>query len=207
MDLAPKAPRQRVGIYGGTFDPVHVGHLIVAEEARAQLGLERVLFVPASVSPLKLGQVSAPAADRLAMVRLAIADNPALSISEVDLRRSGPSFTVETLASLRRELGNDVQLYYVMGVDSLLTLAKWRDPHGIIERARLAVISRPGFGVDWSDLERQVPGIREATELIDSLRVGISSTDIRARLRDGRTIRYQVPSAVEEYIRQRGLYR
>lgn len=197
---------QRLGLLGGTFDPVHIGHLIIAEEARALLALDRVLWVPARVSPFKLQSTFAPAEDRLRMVELAIADNPYFGISTVDLERQGPSFTVDTLRALRQEYGPETQLFFILGLDSLAGIRHWRQPEEVIRLARLVAVQRPGFTVDWETLERELPGLRAATEVISTINLGISSSDIRDRLRRGWPIRYQVPAAVEHYIREHHLY-
>lgn len=197
----------RIGILGGTFDPIHYGHLILAEEAWASLDLERVLFVPARQPPHKLGQPSSPAADRLEMVRLSIAGNPHFEISEVDLKRPGPSYTVDTLAALQQALGPQAELYFLMGLDSLANLLTWHDPAGIVARAHLAVARRPGYEVDMQGLESALPGITARTHFLEIPDIGISSHDLRRRVREGRPIRYQVPEEVEAYIRARGLYR
>ena len=195
----------RLGIFGGTFDPVHLGHLIVAEEAGARLALDRVIFTPARLSPFKMSSTFFSAQDRFRMVELAIADNPHFSVSPVELARTAPSYTVDTIRALRARHGERAALFFVMGLDSLVGFAAWHRPEEIIRLARLIVINRPGVSVDWSDLERAVPGIRQASEVIDTVNIGISSTDIRERLRQGLPIRYQVPDAVESYIRDKRL--
>ena len=200
---ATEAPL-RLGVFGGTFDPIHVGHLIVAEEALARLSLDRVVFVPARVSPLKLPGTHFTAEDRVQMVELAIRDNPRFQVSRVDVDRTGPSYTLDTLRTLYEQHGEACELFFVMGLDSLATFHAWHRPKEIISLSRLVVVSRPGSSVDWEALERNVPGIRRATELIDTLQIGISSTDIRERMARGLPIRYRVPEAVEEYIRELG---
>lgn len=197
---------QRLGVLGGTFDPIHIGHLIVAEEARTHLALGAVVFVPAQVSPLRPQGASAPAEDRLRMVELAIEDNPHFYLSRVDLERQGPSFTVDTLRAIKASCDSQSELFFIMGADSLSSLKNWRLPQEILRLARIVAISRPGFELDLAALERDVPGISQATDIITTVQLGISSTDIRARLKQGLSIRYQVPRAVEAYIRERGLY-
>lgn len=203
---AATSARQRLGVLGGTFDPVHIGHLIVAEEARTRLTLSAVVFVPAQVSPLKLQGASAPAEDRLRMVELAVEDNPFFYISRIDLDREGPSFTVDTLRAIKASCDPQSELFFIMGADSLSTLKSWRLPQEILHLARIVAVSRPGFELDLAALERDVPGISQATDIITTVQLGISSTDIRARLRQGLSIRYQVLAGVEAYIRERGLY-
>lgn len=191
---------------GGTFDPVHIGHLIIAEEARVHLALDRVILVPARVSPFKLQSTFASAQDRLRMTELAIADNPHFGLSRVDLDRQGPSFTADTLLALRQEYGPETQLFFILGLDSLAGMKDWLRPQEVIRLARIVAISRPGFVVDWEALERDLPGLRAATEVIATVNLVISSSDIRARLARGWPIRYQVPAAVESYIREHHLY-
>jgi len=197
----------RIGILGGTFDPIHYGHLILAEEAWARLELDRVLFVPAREPPHKLLQPGSPAADRLYMVRLSIASNPHFDVSDIELERPGPSYTVDTLALLRQELGPQAELYFLMGLDSLVNLPTWHNPEGIIALAHLAVARRPGYAADLQRLEQVLPGITERTHFLDIPEIGIASHDLRRRVREGLPIKYQVPEAVEEYIYARGLYR
>jgi nicotinate (nicotinamide) nucleotide adenylyltransferase/non-canonical purine NTP pyrophosphatase (RdgB/HAM1 family) len=197
---------RRAGVFGGTFDPIHLGHLIGAQEAHAVLGLEQVLFVPAHLPPHKLGEPITADADRLAMLALAIADDPRFAISRIDLDRAGASFTVDMLTLLQRELGPEVALHFILGTDSLLELPSWHRPGDIIRLARLAVLNRPGPAPDWAWLEAQVPGLGPAVDWVPIPDIGISATDIRHRVAAGRPIRYQVPAAVEDYIRAHGLY-
>lgn len=197
----------RVGILGGTFDPIHYGHLILAEEARACLALDRVLFVPAKEPPHKLLQPYSPAADRLEMVRLAIATNPHFEVSDVDLARPGPSYTVDTLALLQESLGPRAELYFLMGLDSLANLLTWHEPAGIVARAHLVVARRPGFTADLQGLEGALPGITARTHILEIPEIGIASHDLRRRVREGLPIRYQLPDEIEAFIHARGLYR
>jgi nicotinate-nucleotide adenylyltransferase len=190
----------RVGMLGGTFDPVHIGHLIIAEEARARLHLDCVVFIPARVSPLKQDGTLFSSEERCEMVRLAIADNAGFGLSRIEVDREGPSFTVDTLQAFKAEYGRHVDLFFIMGMDSLSSLNRWHRPDEIIRLARIVAISRPGFEPDLAALEADVPGLSAATEVISSLQIGISSTDIRCRIAQGLPIRYQVPAAVEAYV-------
>lgn len=202
------SPARRVGVMGGTFDPIHVGHLMLAEQARDGLGLARVLFVPAGQPWRKAGRHIAPVADRVAMVRAALAGDPHFALSTVEAERTGPSYTVETLAQLQAELGGAADLFFIIGQDALTDLPHWRDPGGIIRQARLAVAGRPGLPpVDVAALEAAIPGITARIDRVHMPQVDISSTDIRQRVAAGRSIRYLVPAGVEAYIRERGLYR
>ncbi|NLG48628.1 MAG: nicotinate-nucleotide adenylyltransferase [Chloroflexi bacterium] len=196
---------ERVGVFGGTFDPIHIGHLVVAEEARVSCALDRVIFIPAKKPPHKPGEPYASAGDRLEMVRLAIADNPYFCVSGMELERAGPSYTVDTLRAIREECLVR-SLFFIMGADSLVHLKTWRDPHGIMQLARLIAVTRPDWDVDLAALDRELPGLAANTELLTTVRLEISSTDLRERVSEGRPIRYQVPDQVEAYIREHGLY-
>jgi nicotinate-nucleotide adenylyltransferase len=195
-----------VAVFGGTFDPVHHGHLIAAEEARHALALDQVLFVPAASPPHKQRDTMAHAHHRLAMLALAIADNPCFGLSRVDLDRPGPHFTVDMLALLARELGPDTRLHFLMGADSLADLPTWREPERVLAQARLVVVDRPGYRPDLAALEAALPGLGDRLSWVPMPPVGIAASDIERRVAEGRPIRYQVPAAVEAYIRANRLY-
>jgi nicotinate-nucleotide adenylyltransferase len=197
---------ERLGIFGGTFDPVHLGHLIVATEIRHALALDRVLFLPAGEPPHKQGWTVSPAAHRVAMLRLALADDPGFGLCLHDVERPGLSYTADTLADLAARWPA-AELFFLMGEDSLRDLPTWREPARIIAAARLAVVARPGIDTDLADLEPVLPGISQRVELTPAPEIGIAARDLRARVAAGRPIRYQVPAAVERYIREHGLYR
>ena len=197
----------RVGILGGTFDHPHIGHLILAEEAWWQLGLDRVLLVPAGDPPHKRGAPLSAAAHRVRMVELAIADNPHFELSRVDVDRPGPHYTIDMIHLLRRQLGPEAELFFLMGLDSLAELPNWRRAADLIAACRLAVLTRPAVKLDWERLERELPGIREQVVLLDMPELEIASHVLQQRVRAGRPIRYQVVPAVEAYIREQGLYR
>ena len=197
----------RIGLLGGTFDPVHLGHLILAEQARTHLGLERVLLVPAGQPWRKAGRRIAPVADRVAMVQAAVAGDPYFDVSLVESEREGPSYTADTLATLRAQVGADVVLYFILGQDALADLPHWREPARIVAQARLVVAARAGWTVaNAAALERAVPGIYGRIDIVPMPRIEISSTDIRRRVAAGISIRYLVPPAVEAYIHEHGLY-
>ncbi len=196
----------RLGVLGGTFDPPHYGHLALAETARVQLGLAQVLFVPAAEPPHKPQQPITPAHHRAAMVKAALADNPAFALSCIDLERPGPHYTVEMLALLRQE-HPQAGLFFLLGGDSLAQLTTWRDPAGIVRQARLAVMRRPGWEPDLDALEHQVPGIRERLHWLDLPRLSVSSSDLRRRAASGLPLRYLTPPPVLAYIREQRLYR
>lgn len=196
----------RVGVLGGTFDPIHYGHLVIAEEARVSLQLSLVIFVPAKNPPHKLAQPHSDAAHRLRMVELAIASNPSFQASDIELSRPGPSYTADTLALLKEQLGPEAELYFIMGMDSLAHILTWHRPARVLALAHLAVARRAGFGADMEALESALPGISARTHLLDAPEIGIASSDLRRRVQEGLPIRYQVPDSVEEYIRRHGLY-
>ena len=196
----------RLGILGGTFDPPHIAHLVMADQARSQLNLSRVMLVPAGQPPHKLGRPVTPIEHRLAMTQLAIADDPSLALSRVEVDRPGPHYTTDTLAELRAARPED-DLYLLIGSDSLRDLMAWRDPARIVAQARLAVMRRPDAEPDMRALESALPGIGARVEWVDAPWLDISSSDIQRRVRAGLSIRHLVPTAVERYIVEHGLYR
>jgi len=196
-----------IGVLGGTFDPVHLGHLIIAEEAREQLKLDKVLFVPSGRPWLKEERIITPAEHRVSMLRLALASNPRFQISMVDVEREGPSYTVDTLADLKRQFGDSASFYFILGWDALRDLHLWKDPARIIQQCRLVAVGRPGSAKPrLSALEAVLPGISKRVLLIQKPLIGISSSEIRQRVAQGLSIKYLVPEAVETYIREKGLY-
>ncbi len=201
---------ERIGILGGTFDPVHYAHLAIAEEVYCALRLTRMLFVPAGQPPHKPERRITPARHRLAMLERAISANPHFSLSLVDMQRAGPSYTVETVRLLRDEWGPGAELFFVIGGDSLKDLPTWREPAGILEQATLVALMRPGYSdvsAERAQLVARLPGLEQRLITLEGPRMDISSTDLRQRVAEGRPIRYQTPDAVEEYIRQHDLYR
>jgi nicotinate-nucleotide adenylyltransferase len=200
----------RLGILGGTFDPIHVGHLAVAEEAREALGLERILFVPAAVPPHKLGRAITLAEDRLAMVELAIAHNPAFVASRVEFERGGPSYTVDTLVDLdrsERAAGREPDLILVMSAEAFHDLPTWREPARVLQLARLAVAPRDGYpDAEPGFLARNFPGFEDRAIFLDAPRLRLSASDLRERAACGRSLRYLVPDAVATYIGDHDLY-
>ena len=206
-----KPDMRRVGLLGGTFDPVHYGHLVVAEEVRTKLGLAEMVFIPAGQPPHKQGETVTAALHRLAMLELAINSNPYFSISRVDIDRPGPSYTVKTLQLLRESWDRQTALYFIIGWDSLEELATWYDPAGILDQlTALVAVHRPGHQEApgyRTRLEERLPGIKERLLTMPVPQLEISSTDLRLRVAEGRPIKYQTPEAVEHYIAQHGLYR
>ncbi|MCS6938274.1 MAG: nicotinate-nucleotide adenylyltransferase [Roseiflexaceae bacterium] len=194
----------RTGILGGSFDPIHYGHLAIAEEARVVLQLSRVLIIPAGEQPLKPGSVASPA-HRLAMARLACAENPFFEVSSIEIDRPGPSYTYVTLQLLHDQGFDD--LYLILGMDSVADLPRWREVRRILDLAHIIGVSRPGVSLDLSHLSQILPGLTQRLIVIDGPRLDISSTDLRQRVAQGRPIRYQTPDAVVAYIETHQLYR
>lgn len=197
---------ERIGVFGGTFDPPHLGHLILAEMAREQLRLDRLLFLPAARSPLKPEARMAADHHRAAMLDLALAHMSEFELDLTDLERPGPSYTVDSLRLLREAYGPEPAFFLLVGEDSLADFPRWRAPEAIVGAARLAVFDRPGYRADEAALEAAVPGIRERIDRIEGPRIGISATGLRKRIRQGRSIRFQVPWVIESYIQEQGLY-
>jgi nicotinate-nucleotide adenylyltransferase len=209
-EYEPSSQIQAVGLLGGTFDPIHFGHLVIAEEVRAFLGLERMVFVPAGEPPHKPGLNITPARHRLAMVQLAIASNPCFALSHVELDRPGPSFLVDTLRLLHAQWGTNMALSFVIGWDSLEELHTWHDPLGILAQlTHLVAVGRPGYTDEKAYhtlLEQRLPGIMQRLLVVPVPQMDISSTDLRLRVAQGRPIKYQTPEPVERYIVEHKLY-
>ncbi len=197
----------RIGILGGTFDPVHLGHLAIAEAALDRLDLDRVILIPAGRPWLKSGQQVTPADHRLAMVKLAVEDRPRLDASSIETDRPGPTYTVDTLVDLRRRFGSDVELYFILGMDSLRELRRWREPERLFDLCTVVAVSRPDSDdVSTADVERDFPAALGRIKAIRGPMLDISATDIRTRIADTRPINACVPLPVERYIREHGLY-
>jgi nicotinate-nucleotide adenylyltransferase len=197
----------KIGIIGGTFDPFHNGHLAIAGEAMTKLDLVEMLFVPAGQPWLKVGQPVTAVEHRVEMVRRAIAGRPHYRLTTVEVDRTGPSYTVDTITELRSQYGDGADLFFVLGWDSLSEIPRWHQPSQLIELCQLVAVPRPGqVEPDLSSLEADVPGISRRVILLDGPRVDISATAIRGMVARGRSIAELVPEAVEQYIRQHGLY-
>jgi nicotinate-nucleotide adenylyltransferase len=196
----------RVGVFGGTFDPIHIGHLILAEEAWFQLNLDAVYLAPSGDPPHKRGRRMAPIEDRIRMAELATADSDYLLVSRIDADRPGPHYTVDMVRLLQEQAGNDTEIYFLMGMDSLRDLPTWHQPMWLVEHARLVALSRHDVEMDWDELERKLPGVRSRVIILDMPELEISSHVIQQRVLNGQPIRYMVPRAVESYIRKHGIY-
>jgi nicotinate-nucleotide adenylyltransferase len=200
----------RIGVLGGTFDPVHVGHLAVAEGARESLGFERILFMPAGHPWQKVATPVSPIEDRIAMVRLAIAGNPGFELTTAEAFGSGPTYTAETMEALAAEergAGREPDLWFIMSMETFLALPTWHDPARLLATCRLAVAQRPGYPAPepgW--FAERFPGYEDRAVFLDGPAIDISARDLRARVSAGRSIRYLVPDAVVAYIGDHGLY-
>lgn len=198
----------RIGVLGGTFDPIHIAHLVVAEEARERLSLEEVVFMPAGQPWLKAEQSISPGALRLQMVRLAVESNPFFQVSALEIDRPGPTYSVDTLEVLRRERGPQVELYFILGMDTLLDLPRWKEPQRFLELCIPVAVVRPGHSrAILEELEARLPGLRKRVQVLDGPTIGISGTALRQRVARGISIRYLVPFKVEQFIAEHGLYR
>lgn len=191
----------RIGVYGGTFDPPHVGHLILAEAAREQLKLDKVMFIPAGDPWRKADRTVTPAFHRLEMTRLAVQGNPVFEVEDFEVVREGPSYTVESLEILHDHLGDGADLYLILGEDALADVPHWHQPERLVELSTLAVASRRGVTMP------QLPFDRARVVPVEMPAIDISSTELRARASKGLSLRYQVPDAVLRYIEAHGLYR
>jgi len=198
--------RGATGVFGGTFDPIHLAHLAVAEAARDTFGLARVLFIPAAQPPHKPGRDISPVEDRLAMVEAAVEGNPAFEVSRLEVERSGPSYTVDTLAALC-DAGPRDHLALILSSESYGEFATWHEPRRILDLADLIVAPRVGYAdADRELIARQYPDAPAAVAFMDGPRIRLSASEIRQRAAEGRSVRYLVPDAVAAYIGDHGLY-
>ncbi len=196
-----------IGVLGGTFDPIHMGHLVVAEEVKVRLNLAEVLFVPAGQPWLRANSPLSAAEHRVQMVRLAIGDKPYFKLSTAEVERAGPSYTVDTIAELKGQFGAKDKLFFILGWDCLAELPKWREPSRLISMCRLVAVPRVGSSApDLNSLEASIPGLANRVILLDKPRVDISASGIRDRVARGLSIEHLVPEPVERYIREQGLY-
>jgi nicotinate-nucleotide adenylyltransferase len=195
------------GILGGTFDPIHNGHLAAAEEVRRRLSLDEVIFVPAGKPQLRMNTPLSAAAHRVQMVRLAIAGSPYCKLSLVEIERAGPSYTVDTVNQLRTQLGSGDELYFILGWDNLAELPRWHEPQQLVKACSLVAVPRPGYSQpDLKPLKALVPGLEESLILLPAPQVDISASLVRERVSRGLSIRQLVPVPVADYIQEQGLY-
>ncbi len=192
---------KKIGVLGGTFDPIHNGHLVLAEQVREKLKLDRVVFIPCFSPPHKTKRKLSPAKDRFRMTELAVQDNSAFLVSDMELKRKGLSYTVDTLRQLRRAYPES-GIYFLTGSDVLDEIHTWKDPEGIYKLAKMVIATRPGF--DHFDPEDH---FARRSIIVPITRVDVSASQIRRRVKRGKSIRYLVPPKVEEYIKRKKLYR
>jgi nicotinate-nucleotide adenylyltransferase len=196
---------RRLGVMGGTFDPIHQGHLVTAEEALWQFELDEVVFVPTGEPWMKEDRRVTPAEDRYLMTVIATSGNPHFSVSRVEIDRRGPSYTRDTLSTLRDQEGEGTELYFVTGADAILEIFHWKDPEEVLSLAHFIAATRPGY--DIARFEAEAPTRHPNVSVMAVPALAISSTDIRGRVGEGRPIRYLVPEGVKTYIDKAGLYR
>jgi len=197
----------KIGVLGGTFDPIHLGHLKVAGEVTARLNLTETIFIPAGQPWLKADNPISPAEHRVEMVRLAIAGKPGFKLSVMEVERPSPTYTVDTMAELRRQLGSGHELFFILGWDNLTQLPKWREPSRLIKLCRLVAVPRVDYPPpDLDSLDAAIPGLSQRVILLDEPRIDINASEIRQRVRQGLPISHLVPEPVERYIKQHRLY-
>jgi nicotinate-nucleotide adenylyltransferase len=196
-----------IGVLGGTFDPIHNGHLLLAEEVRARLNLAETLFVPAGQPWLKVDNPISSAEHRVEMMRLAIVDRPYFKLEVMEIGRPGPSYTVDTIDRLKAQLGIGNELFFILGADNLAELPLWRESSRLITICHLVVVPRPDYPLpDLKALEALIPGLSQKVTLMDKPEINISASAIRSRVARGLSIHHLVPEPVEEYIKQHKLY-
>jgi nicotinate-nucleotide adenylyltransferase len=197
----------RFGVLGGSFDPIHAGHLHIARQACLRLALDKVVFVPAGDPPHKLDQALTDPEHRFEMVRLALAQEPCFGISRIDIDRPGPCYSVDTVRLLQERWGPEVRIYFLIGADSLVDLPTWYQPRRLLELCQVVAIGRPGYEVDLTALERRFPGAPPVLLLEHVPPIDVSATEIRRRVSAGASIEGLVPPAVADYIEAHRLYR
>jgi len=196
-----------IGVLGGTFDPIHMGHLLVAEEARARLNLTETLFMPAGQPWLKPNNVISPAEHRVEMVRLAIADRPYFKLSTMEIERTGPTYTVDTIAELQSQIGAGDELFFILGWDNLNQLPQWHEPSRLVKMCRLVAVPRVDSPTpDLDSLEAAIAGLSQRVILLDTPQIDINASEIRRRVARGQSISQLVPEPVERYIQEHRLY-
>ncbi|HEX2030044.1 MAG TPA: nicotinate-nucleotide adenylyltransferase [Actinomycetota bacterium] len=195
---------RKLGVMGGTFDPIHYGHLVTAEEALWQFGLDQVLFVPTGQPWMKEDRDVSPPEDRYLMTVIASSSNPNFAVSRVEIDRGGPTYTVDTLRTLQEGYGEKTELFFITGADAMLEIFHWKDADEALDLAHFIAATRPGY--DIARFEAEAPDRHPRVSVMSVPALAISSTDIRGRIREGRPIRYLVPEGVKTYIEKAGLY-
>jgi len=192
----------RIGIMGGTFNPIHYGHLVSASEVCDKFKLDKVIFVPSSINPLKNTSNLAEAHHRLKMIKLAIADNPLFEASDIEIKRGGNSYTIDTIKALVKKYDKDTNIYFIIGADAFLEINSWASPDVLLKMCKFIVTTRPGY-----DIEKAKQVFKKHTEIMKITYLAISSSDIRERIKSGAPIRYLLPEKVENYIQKHKLYK
>jgi len=197
----------KIGVLGGTFDPIHQGHLVIAEEAISRLNLAEILFVPAGQPWLKTDYPISAAEHRVQMVRLAIAGKPGFKLSTMEIERAGPTYTVDTIAQLQAQLGSGTELFFIIGWDNLNELPQWRGPARLVELCHLVAVPRPNYPLpDLDSLEAVIPGLTSSVIILNTPEIDISASEIRNRVAQGLSISHLVPEPVDSYVREHRLY-
>ncbi|MEG0216975.1 MAG: nicotinate-nucleotide adenylyltransferase [Raoultibacter sp.] len=196
----------RLGIMGGTFDPIHIGHLACAEQARDTFDLDAVIFVPAGNPVFKKNQTITPALQRLEMCRLAVRSNPAFDVSDIEIRRPGDTYTVDTLREVRAYYPPNVELYFITGADAVFSIVRWRESAAIAGLARLIAVTRPGYALSQEKRDYLAQNSAFSVTYAEVTALALSSSDIRQRVREKRSIRYLTMQSVFDYIHEKGLY-
>jgi nicotinate-nucleotide adenylyltransferase len=201
----------RIGLFGGTFNPIHTAHLVLAEQARDVLGLKQVIFVPAKVPPHKRNHTLARPEHRMEMARLAIQGNRRFTLSDIEVKRSGPSYSVDTVEAMRRRFGARCELLFLIGSDTIPELPKWHRIDELLDRCVIVPLTRPGVDVPPVEKLATELGAHQARGILDRMiempLIGISATAVRRRVDEGRSVRYLVPDSVADYIAEKGLYK
>lgn len=205
---APVLPpcRPRLGVLGGTFDPIHIGHLLLAQEAAFRMRLDRVYFAPAGCPPHKPHQIITPVRHRLAMADLATRDNPRFAVSRLDADESRPSYSAALMQRLQSRLRAPADIFFLMGLDSLRDLPQWHEPAWLVQHGNLVVLHRPDVELDWSALEKALPGIRQRVAVLAMPGLDVSGLDVRGRFLSRQPVRYLLRPEVIAYIKAHDLY-
>lgn len=205
-DLGKDGCPVRLGIMGGTFDPIHIGHLACAEQVREAYGLDAVVFVPAGNPVFKQDRQVTRAGDRLEMCQLAVASNPAFDVSALEIERGGATYTVDTLRALRAFYPDNVELFFITGADAVAKISRWRESDEVARLARFIAVTRPGYNLG-ADVRRELEEGPFSVDFLEITALSVSSSDLRRRVGEGKSIRYLTMSCVFDYIAEQGLYR
>lgn len=198
----------RIGLMGGTFNPIHIGHLVTAEEAFYQFKLDEIIFIPSGQPPHKIDGEIAPAEDRYLMTVIATASNPHFTVSRIEIDRKGPSYTVDTLREMKKIYGEETELFFITGADAIIEILTWKDPEIIADMCEFIAATRPGYSLKrFEELHLVGSAKLPKVHFMEIPALAISSTDIRRRVKEGRPVKYLLPDGVAAYLMKRGLYR